>query len=424
MSLKESARRLYQARAGVSGSAKTRVATQYLQQLPGAIEKIAANVEGKREEAANQWAKKRQSTLDQVKGTPEARAKFAEELDAMKSRYDAAVRKSTGVFRGKKAKQEAADEIAAINSEIKAFQEDFTSMDAILNEQGTYSQGNTVGDSADNAWVYGDESTRTFEFKEDGVYATRISDGKQVRLRDFKKPLMKWNEGIENAGKSLTAAGNLGSNLKTQWPQVEEQMLMKADELIGNKSKFKSLIFDNIGSFNFAEQNLEGDLNTLKEEYDKNPDFRAQVQNQWKSTYLAEAKERFDETRAAEQTRVEETTTGRRGATIKTFQQMYPNQYNDQMAVVEGLNENKAFKLDKAIYVPNKGGFSQADPGTLKPLPGSAVVDKQTIINLAQLDPTVSKFLQTTSENKKEEFELPDMGDPTPPRTTPTPFIK
>ena len=37
MSLKESARRLYQARAGVSGDAKKRVATQYLQQLPGAI---------------------------------------------------------------------------------------------------------------------------------------------------------------------------------------------------------------------------------------------------------------------------------------------------------------------------------------------------------------------------------------------------
>jgi len=419
MSLKESARRLYQARAGVSGDAKKRVATQYLQQLPGAIEKIAANVEGKREEAANQWAKKRQSTLDQVKGTPETRAKFAEELDAMKSRYDAAVRKSTGVFRGKEAKQEAADEIAAINSEIKAFQEDFTSMDAILNEQGTYSQGNTIGDSADNAWIYGDESTRTFEFKEDGVYATRISDGKQVRLRDFKKPLMKWNEGVENAGKSLTAAGNLGANLKTQWPQVEEQILMKADELIGNKNKFKSLIFDNIGSFNFAEQNLEGDLNTLKERYDTDPDFKSQVQNQWKASYLAEAKERFDETRAAEQTRVEEAT-----ATIKTFQQMYPNQYNAQMSIVEGLNENKAFVLGKAVYVPNKGGFSQADPGTLKPMKDSAVVDKQTIINLAQLDPTVSKFLQTTSEDKKEEFELPNMGDPNLLRTTPTPLVK
>ena len=422
MSLKESARRLYQARAG-GGNPKTAVATQYLQQLPSAIEKIAANVEGKREEAANQWAKKRQSTLDQVKGTPETRAKFAEELDAMKSRYDAAVRKSTGVFRGKEAKQEAADEIAAINSEIKAFQEDFTSMDVILNEQVTYSQGNTIGDSADNAWIYGDESTRTFEFKEDGVYATRISDGKQVRLRDFKKPLMKWNEGIENAGKSLTVASDLGANLKTQWPQVEEQVLMKADELIGNKSKFKSLIFDNIGSFNFAEQNLEGDLNTLKEEYDRNPDFRSQVQNQWKATYLAEAKERFDETRAAEQARIEETTT-KPGATIKTFQQMYPNQYNAQMSIVEGLNENKAFVLGKAVYVPNKNGFSQADPGTLKPLPDAAVVDKQTIVNLAQLDPTVSKFLQTTSEDKKEEFELPNMGDPNLLRTTPTPLVK
>ena len=170
------------------------------------------------------------------------------------------------------------------------------------------------------------------------------------------------------------------------------------------KNKFKSLIFDNIGSFNFAEQNLEGDLNTLKEEYDKNPDFKAQVQNQWKASYLAEAKERFDETRAAEQARIEETTNERRGATIKTFQQSYPNQYNAQMSIVEGLNENKAFVLGKAVYVPNKGGFSQADSATLKPMEDAAVVDKQTIINLAQLDPTVSKFLQTTSEDKKKSL--------------------
>ena len=408
MSLRESARRMYTAKYG-GGSAKKRVATQYLQQIPGAIEKIAINVESKREEAANQWAKKRQSTLDQVKGTPETRAKFAEELDAMKSRYDAAIRKSTGPFTGKKGKEEAAKEIAAIESEIKAFQEDFTAMDAILAETGTYSQGNTIGDSADNAWVYGDESTKNFEFREDGVYVVQPSTGNEIRLRDFKKPLMKWNEGIENAGKSLTAAGNLGSNLKTQWSQVEEQMLMKADELIGNKSKFKSLIFDNIGSFNFAKENLEGDLNTLKEKYDTDPDFKAQVQNQWKASYLAEAKERFDETRAAEQVRVGRTTARRGGATIKTFQQMYPNQYNAQMAVVEGLNENKAFVLGKAVYVPNKGGFSQADPGTLKPLSDAAVVDKQTIVNLAQLDPTVSKFLQTTDSSKKTELELPEM---------------
>jgi len=115
---------------------------------------------------------------------------------------------------------------------------------------------------------------------------------------------------------------------------------------------------------------------------------------------------------------------GGSGRGVKTFQQMYPNQYNAQMSIVEGLNENKAFVLGKAVYVPNKNGFSQADPGTLKPLPDAAVVDKQTIVNLAQLDPTVSKFLQTTSEDKKEEFELPNMSDPNLLRTTPTPLVK
>ena len=293
MSLKESARRYYGAKAG-GGSPKTRIATQYLQQLPSTIEKIAINVESKREEAANQWAKKRQSTLDQVKGTPETRAKFAEELDAMKNRYDAAIRKSTGPFAGKNKKQEAANELAAIESEIKAFQEDLTNFDAIMSTQGTYSKGNTIGNSADNAWVYSDESTKNFEFREDGVYVVQPSTGNEIRLRDFKQPLMMWDEGIESAGKMLTKVGSSATS-NTPWSNVEKMLVGQANTLMNDKSKFKSLIFDDILDFNFAAENYpDEDLNVLKERYDTDPEFQKEMMSKWKEAYIAEGKEMYD----------------------------------------------------------------------------------------------------------------------------------
>ena len=57
MSLKESARRLFQARAG-GGDPKKRVATQYIQQLGGSVQKMASNVAASQEEFKQDWAKK------------------------------------------------------------------------------------------------------------------------------------------------------------------------------------------------------------------------------------------------------------------------------------------------------------------------------------------------------------------------------
>ncbi len=295
MSLRESARRMYAAQHG-GGNAKRKIATQYLQQIPSTIEQIAINVESKREEAANQWAKKRQSTLDQIKNNPEARAKLAEKLDAMKNRYDAATRKSTGPFSGKKKKQEAANEIAAINSEILAFQEDMANFDKILSTRGTYSKANTVGDAADNAWVYGDESTRNIEFRDDGAYVIQPSTGKEIRLRDFKQPLMMWDEGIEDAGKMLTKVGSSAAS-NTPWSNVEKMLIGQANTLMSDKTKFKSLIFDDILDFNFAAENYpDRDLSELKALYDIDPNFQQEMMSKWKESYIAEGKEMYDAT--------------------------------------------------------------------------------------------------------------------------------
>ena len=88
----------------------------------------------------------------------------------MKREWDVAVRKSTGPFRGRKAKQEGANEIAGINSRIQAFQDDFKAMDDILAQQGTPSKANTIGANADNAFAYSPLSNKDFDFSQGRRY--------------------------------------------------------------------------------------------------------------------------------------------------------------------------------------------------------------------------------------------------------------
>ena len=100
---------------------------------------------------------------------------------------------------------------------------------------------------------------------------------------------------------------------------------------------------------------------------------------------------------------------GGRTPNIKTFQQSYPNQYNAQMAIVNGLNENRGFLIGNQYFRPNKDGFSIVDIQTGKPTKDAAVYTRDEIINLAKLDPSVSKFLKA---NKKDETKDTDSLPP------------
>ena len=88
-----------------------------------------------------------------------------------------------------------------------------------------------------------------------------------------------------------------------EWETVSDMVSAQANKLIGDK-RFKSLIFDDIGNFSFAkeylvtttvENEINDELNDIKEKYDTDVSFQKEVQELWKKSYTAEAKERFDD---------------------------------------------------------------------------------------------------------------------------------
>ena len=310
--LQQAARDLYRAQYGVGsdqGSAKTRIATQYLQQAQTSLIKLAEKVDKDREEKTEEYLKNPKKVVDLVKDDPEAYAKLTEALDIDKKELDKAVRQSKGFLVGREKKKEAGEKITQIQNKYRNYEEDFKRIDEILAQEGTYSQANTVGDSADNSYIYGELSRKDFEYRDDGIYVTQPSTGEKVRLKDYKAPLTKWDNGIEAANTTLVNMGDTKYGTQ-EWETVSDIVSAQANKLIGDK-RFKSLIFDDIGNFSFAkeylvtteipgitqtnESEVRDELNRLKEQYDKDPKFKKEVQEKWKESYTAEAKQRFDD---------------------------------------------------------------------------------------------------------------------------------
>ena len=303
--LQQAAKDLYRAQYGVGsdqGSAKTRIATQFLQQAQTSLIKLAERVDKDREEKNEEYLKNPKRVVDLVKDDPEAYAKLTEALDIDKKELDKAVRQSKGFLVGREKKKEAGEKITQIQNKYRNYEEDFKRVDEILAQEGTYSQANTVGDSADNGYIYGELSRKDFEYRDDGIYVTQPSTNKKVRLKDYKAPLTKWDNGIEAANTTLVNMGDTKYGTQ-EWETVSDMVSAQANKLIGDK-RFKSLIFDDIGNFSFAKEYLvtttvEGEindeLNAIKEKYDKDPKYQKTVQELWKESYTAEAKERFDD---------------------------------------------------------------------------------------------------------------------------------
>ena len=303
--LQQAARDLYRAQYGVGsdqGSAKTRIATQYLQQAQTSLIKLAEKVDKDREEKNEEYLKNPKRVVDLVKDDPEAYAKLTEALDIDKKELDKAVRQSKGFLVGREKKKEAGEKITQIQNKYRNYEEDFKRVDEILAQGGTYSQANTVGDSADNSYIYGELSRKDFEYRDDGIYVTQPSTGKKVRLKDYKAPLTKWDNGIDVANTTLVNMGDTKYGTQ-EWETVSDMVSAQANKLIGDK-RFKSLIFDDIGNFNFAKKYLvttpvEGEindeLNAIKEKYDTDLNYQKTVQELWKESYTAEAKQRFDD---------------------------------------------------------------------------------------------------------------------------------
>ena len=306
MSLQESARRLYKAQYGdaMQESAKTKIITQGLDTVSKGIIEMAKNIDKKLQDDQKKFKKQEKTMLQAVKDDPVAREAFTDMLDREKNIQNEASKMGSRFLVGKEKKKQAAIIKAESDTRIKSYYEDFNMINKILSNQGTYSKANTVFDSANTANIFrlatGKLTKEDFEYREDGVYVTQPSTGEKVRLKDYKTPMYRFDVGIESSGALLSSVGKKYND--KQLKLAQNDLEIQANTMIGNDN-FKSLIFDDIGLFNYADENFEGKdplymamgIENIKVEYDENPEFREKVQQDWKADYIAAGVENFNE---------------------------------------------------------------------------------------------------------------------------------
>ena len=317
MSLQESARRLYKAQYGdAQGSAKTKLITQGLDTVSKSIDAAVKNIKEKQEQFSKDWYKKQTTLLEAVKDDPAAREAFTNMLDKEKKVQDKANRMSTRFLLGKEKKKEAARMKAESDARIKASLEDFKIGNSILAEQKNkdgssrvFSKANTISATADSAYSHSPKFRQDLEYSDEGgIYTTLPSTGKRIRVKEYPVGIYRFDEGIERSGSLLSDVSNTKKYTSESLGAAKQDLTVMANNLISNKD-FKSLVFDDIGEFNYADENFKSDelyksmdtkaqteyIEGIKVKYDEDKEFREKVQQDWKVDYINAGIEGFNE---------------------------------------------------------------------------------------------------------------------------------
>jgi len=304
-----SARRMYQSQyATVDKSEVANAIVQAGANIGVGLVKVGKKIKEKKKANEENFEAKASAILKMTKD-PEARRKLQAVLDKGKEEFAKGNQGSYGIFKGKKAKQEAAELMNEAMSDLDAWASDAAYYDVILNSSGkTFSKANSVAEGVNDVILNDAKVAQNFEYnpegKDPGIYTRDAITGDLVRLSDYKAPLQVWEQGVEQSSGVLTHIANR-AKIGDNWDGKLKQELQTAVNKLSNHPDFMSLLFDDIADFNFADAYLaskgetfenEGDrklrLEELKEEYRKDP---TALKEEWKRLMMDEGKERFDE---------------------------------------------------------------------------------------------------------------------------------
>ena len=409
-----SARRMYQSQyATVDKSEVANAIVQASANIGMGLVKVGKKIEEKKKANEENFEAKASAILKMTKD-PEARRKLQAVLDKGKEDFAKGNQGSYGIFKGKKAKQEAAELMNEAMSDLDAWASDAAYYDVILNSSGkTFSKANSVAEGVNDVILNDAKVAQKFEYnpegKDPGIYTRDAITGDLVRLSDYKAPLQIWEVGVEQSSGALThiaTRAKMGDN----WDGKLKEELQAAVNKLSNHPDFMSLLFDDIADFNFADAYLaskgetfedEGSrklrLEELKEEYKKDP---TALKEEWKKLMMDEGKERFDENLSEESASGK----GRLRTPLSELQQAQQENF------VRGINtggivmDHKGFK-----YKPKNGKWVKLDVND-KPIEGYVPITQDELVaSYKGLTAEYRKMIKT--KNSKEDNKAQQLID-------------
>ena len=211
--------------------------------------------------------------LETLKNNPNARPELVDELNRTQDQYFDALRKSENVFLGKKKRQQAAEELNTIQSELIALQKSLTGVDLKRAEtpRGQISDWNNTVESAEDVAFHDGELLskniiikdrvaylKTAAYKENQSFESNISDKGIIKLDDYNPAMTKHEEAFTSMADSAVQVEllSLEKGFVFEGSTMEKKLKNDIQNFLDD-SNGASLFADTIGGeFNWLDQQL------------------------------------------------------------------------------------------------------------------------------------------------------------------------
>ena len=257
-SLIQAAQRMY--------SAKSAEAQKDVTPIAEGVSLLGTNItealDEKLEDQEKRAAKSTESFKDILLKSEKARPELTSQITELQDEYFENIKISERIFGNKKEKQDAVNRNSQIESDLKAWEEDLRSQDLNASLAGTVSDfEGDAGKAAKLSYVDKDMLANNITYKRGGkagVYAKTLDkDGNIVekRLSEWSPPTSKFQAGIDAMVETQQASVKSGSTGLDWNSYVLPELNNNLNKLMDDKS-FGSLLFDDIGNFNWATQQM------------------------------------------------------------------------------------------------------------------------------------------------------------------------
>ena len=293
--------------------------TPILKGVQGAAMQIENAITQKRKEQKEKSEKIDDSFKDILLNNPTLRPQLAAKLESLQDQYYDNLKISEGAFVGRGKKREAAEANNIIAGQLAKYESQLRSVDLNKKPSANISNANKTTTKVDNV-IFNDKSLVDNVIIEDDGIKFINSKGEKIPLDQYKQPKEVFQVGIDgmiDTFKLVQAAGEGGKNYEGG---IEEEVEANIKKFL-NTDDFDSLLFDDIGTFNWAKENMmqefgensgvkrvDGEiviedeakyfdnLETLKDRVAANPQ---KYKDDFRGDYLASAKAKYNEAKSA-----------------------------------------------------------------------------------------------------------------------------
>lgn len=371
-----------------------------LKGVQSASVQIENAISQKRKEQKEKSEKIDDSFKDILLSNPTLRPQLSAKLESLQDQYYNNLKTSEGAFVSRENKRKAAEANNIIAGQLSKYESQLRSVDLNKKPLASISNANKRETRVDNV-VFNDKSlVDNVIIKDDGLYFIN-SKKQEVPLDQYKQPKEVFQVGIDgmiDTFKVVQAAGGKGFAYEGA---IEEEVEANMKKFL-NTDNFESLLFDDIGTFNWAKENMVQEfgensgvkrnangeieivdeakyldnLEALKDRVASSPE---KYKDDFRGDYLATAKAKYNEAKLDYNAKQSTGSTGKYNDRLNDFQR-FVTSYN-----TAARNKSEVINMPDGGYAKYQGdGKYRLLTKNNTPIEGpDGLVSDQDLINIA-----------------------------------------